>query len=248
MHKNVGRGRVPIINITGGTEIGGALLCGSPIVPMREGQFSGQTPGVSAIVVDENGQRIFNTLGDIAIPGPWPSMSRGFWNDPERWSETFKSKWPGLYLHGDRAIEFDDGSWEMPGRSDDLLKIGGKRVGPSEFESLAMEISGVNSAVAVGVPDEIKGETVVILITIDKNSIIQSDEVENKVQLRIESALGKAFRPSRVVIVDELPLTLSSKIHRRVLRSWILDIPPGDVSNLANPGAQSGIVRAMGLK
>jgi acetyl-CoA synthetase len=175
-------------------------------------------------------------------------MSRGFWNDPERWSETFKSKWPGLYLHGDRAIEFDDGSWEMPGRSDDLLKIGGKRVGPSEFESLAMEISGVNSAVAVGVPDEIKGETVVILITIDKNSVIKNDEVENKVQLRIESALGKAFRPSRVVIVDELPLTLSSKIHRRVLRSWILDIPPGDVSNLANPGAQSGIVKAMGLK
>ena len=248
MHKNVGRGRVPIINITGGTEIGGALLCGSPIVPMREGQFSGQTPGVTAIVVDENGQRVFNTLGDIAIPGPWPSMSRGFWNDPERWSETFKSKWPGLYLHGDRAIEFDDGSWEMPGRSDDLLKIGGKRVGPSEFESLAMEISGVNSAVAVGVPDEIKGETVVILITIDKNSVIQNDEVENKVQIRIESALGKAFRPSRVVIVDELPLTLSSKIHRRVLRSWILDIPPGDVSNLANPGAQSGIVKAMGLK
>ena len=131
---------------------------------------------------------------------------------------------------------------------DDLLKIGGKRVGPSEFESLAMEISGVNSAVAVGVPDEIKGETVVILITIDKTSVHQEGEAEKKVLLRIESALGKAFRPSRVVIVDELPLTLSSKIHRRVLRSWILDIPPGDISNLANPGAQSGIVRAMGLK
>ena len=106
----------------------------------------------------------------------------------------------------------------------------------------------VAGRVAVGVPDEIKGETVVILITVDKALALQAGEVEMKVLLRIESALGKAFRPSRVVIVDELPLTLSSKIHRRVLRSWILDIPAGDISNLANPGAQSGIVRAMGIK
>ena len=136
----------------------------------------------------------------------------------------------------------------MPGRSDDLLKIGGKRIGPAEFESLAMEIPGVTSAVAVGVPDDIKGESVVVLVTVDKSLTLEAGDIERKVQARIESALGKAFRPSRVVIVDELPLTLSSKIHRRVLRSWILNIPPGDLSNLSNPGAQAAIVRALEIK
>ena len=248
MHKFVGRGRIAIMNHTGGTEIGCGLLSGSPIVPMKECRFAGPPAGISAIVVDENGQRIFNTLGDIAVPSPWPSMSRGFWNDPERWSETYKSKWPGLYLHGDRAIEFDDGSWEMPGRSDDLLKIGGKRIGPGEFESLAIEVPGVLNAAAVGVPDPIKGESVVMLIILDPDSNLSGGEVEENVKSRIESALGKPFRPSRVAAIDEIPLTRSGKVHRRALRSWIKGVPPGDLSNLLNPDSEASIRRLFGSK
>ena len=246
MHKFVGRGRIAIMNHTGGTEIGCGLLSGSPIVPMKECRFAGPPAGISAIVVDENGQRIFNTLGDIAVPSPWPSMSRGFWNDPERWSETYKSKWPGLYLHGDRAIEFDDGSWEMPGRSDDLLKIGGKRIGPGEFESLAIEVPGVLNAAAVGVPDPIKGESVVLLIILEPDSNLIGSEVEENVKMRIESALGKPFRPSRVAAIDEIPLTRSGKVHRRALRSWIKGVPPGDLSNLLNPDSEASIRRLFG--
>ena len=246
MHKFVGRGRIAIMNHTGGTEIGCGLLSGSPVVPMRECRFAGPPAGISAIVVDENGQRIFNTLGDIAVPSPWPSMSRGFWKDPERWSETYKSKWPGLYLHGDRAIEFDDGSWEMPGRSDDLLKIGGKRIGPGEFESLAIEVPGVLNAAAVGVPDPIKGESVVLLIILEPDSNLNSNEVEEHVKMRIESALGKPFRPSRVAAIDEIPLTRSGKVHRRALRSWIKGVPPGDLSNLLNPDSETSIRRLFG--
>jgi acetyl-CoA synthetase len=246
MHKFVGRGRIAIMNHTGGTEIGCGLLSGSPVVPMRECRFAGPPAGISAIVVDENGQRIFNTLGDIAVPSPWPSMSRGFWKDPERWSETYKSKWPGLYLHGDRAIEFDDGSWEMPGRSDDLLKIGGKRIGPGEFESLAIEVPGVLNAAAVGVPDPIKGESVVLLIILEPDSNLNSNEVEENVKMRIESALGKPFRPSRVAAIDEIPLTRSGKVHRRALRSWIKGVPPGDLSNLLNPDSETSIRRLFG--
>ena len=248
MHKFVGRGRIAIMNHTGGTEIGCGLLSGSPIVPMKECRFAGPPAGISAIVVDENGERIFNTLGDIAVPSPWPSMSRGFWNDPERWSETYKSKWPGLYLHGDRAIEFDDGSWEMPGRSDDLLKIGGKRIGPGEFESLAIEVPGVLNAAAVGVPDPIKGESVVMLIILDPDSNLSGGEVEENVKSRIESALGKPFRPSRVAAIDEIPLTRSGKVHRRALRSWIKGVPPGDLSNLLNPDSEASIRRLFGSK
>jgi len=246
MHKNVGRGRIAIMNHTGGTEIGCGLLSGSPVVPMKECRFAGAPAGISAIVVDENGQRIFNTLGDIAVPSPWPSMSRGFWNDPERWSETYKSKFPGLYLHGDRAIEFDDGSWEMPGRSDDLLKIGGKRIGPGEFESLALEVAGVINAAAVGVPDPIKGETVVLLVVLEAGTSLSAEDVEAKVMLRIETALGKPFRPSQVSIIDEVPLTRSGKVHRRALRSWIQGVPPGDLSNLLNPGSEVSIKRLFG--
>jgi len=239
MHKHVGRGIRPIMNHTGGTEIGCALLTGSPVVPMRECRFAGPPPGIHVSVVNPDGEQVVGSLGELAAADPWPSMTYGFWNEPQRWTETYTTKFPGLYLHGDRAVQYADGSWEVPGRSDDLLKIGGKRIGPSEYEELAMTVPGVTTAAAIGVPDPRTGETVVLLVTTTGQADV--DSMPEQIMQRIGAALGKPFRPSRVVVVDELPITRNAKVHRRAIRAWLTQTDPGDLSNLDNPSAEKAI-------
>jgi acetyl-CoA synthetase len=238
MHEHVGRGRVPIMNHTGGTEIGCALLTGSPVVPMQECRFAGPPPGIHVSVLNAAGERVVGELGELAVPEPWPSMTYGFWNEPKRWTDTYTSTYPGIYLHGDRAIEYADGSWELPGRSDDLLKVGGKRIGPSEYEELAMSVAGVATAAAVGMPDPLKGEAVVLLVTTTGQEGIYESAIPQQVQERIGNALGKPFRASFVLVVDELPLTRSAKVHRRAIRAWLTQTDPGDLSNLDNPSSE----------
>ncbi|TFB77305.1 AMP-dependent synthetase [Cryobacterium glaciale] len=241
MHRNVGRGIRPLMNHTGGTEIGCALLTGSPVLPMRECRFAGPPPGLAVVVVNSEGHPVVDELGELAVLAPWPSMTYGFWNENERWTVAHASKFEGVYIHGDRAIQHSDGSWEVPGRSDDLLKVGGKRIGPSEYEELALGIRGVSGAAAVGIPDELKGQTVMIIITLAPEYAHAGESISDSIHERVEHALGKPFRISRVAIVDELPLTRNSKIHRRALRAWLLDLDPGDLSNLENPSAAEAI-------
>jgi acetyl-CoA synthetase len=241
MHEHVGRGRVPIMNHTGGTEIGCALLTGSPVVPMQECRFAGPPPGVHVSVVNAAGERVVGELGELAVPEPWPSMTYGFWNEPQRWTDTYTSTHRGIYLHGDRAIEYADGSWELPGRSDDLMKVGGKRIGPSEYEELATSVPGIATAAAVGIPDPLKGEAVVILVTTSGQHDIDESAIPQQVQERIGNALGKPFRASFVLVVSELPLTRSAKVHRRAIRAWLAQTDPGDLSNLDNPSSEQAI-------
>jgi acetyl-CoA synthetase len=239
MHRHVGRGIRPIMNHTGGTEIGCGLLSGSPVVPMRETRFAGPPPGIAVGVVDPDGRKVVGQLGELAVLQPWPSMTYGFWGEPQRWTDTYTSRFPGLYLHGDRAIEHEDGSWELPGRSDDLLKVGGKRIGPSEYEALALGVEGVVTAAAIGVPDSLKGEAVVVLFTAQADA--DAAQLATRIQRRVEEGLGKAFRASHVVPIDQLPLTRSAKVHRRAIRAWLTDTPAGDLSNLENPSSEESV-------
>jgi acetyl-CoA synthetase len=232
------------MNHTGGTEIGCGLLSGSPVVPMRNSRFAGPPPGIALEVVNNEGARVVDELGELAVPKPWPSMTLGFWNEPERWTESYDSRFPGLYLHGDRAIEYADGSWALPGRSDDLLKVAGKRVGPSEYEVLALSIDGVVNAAAVGIPDPLKGEVVILLVEITPSSWSARDEITGAIEALVESSLGKAFRLSTAMAVPELPLTRSAKVHRRAIRAWLSGTVPGDLSNLENPSAEAAILQA----
>lgn len=243
LHRHVGRGIRPIINISGGTEVGGAILSGNPIVPMPECRFAGASVGMAADVFDSSGQPVTEELGELVVTEPWPAMTWGFWEEPQRYIETYWSRWDDVWVHGDRAVRFDDGTWELPGRSDDLIKVAGKRIGPVEYESLATEVEGVLAAAAIGVPDPVKGEVaaVVILPTDDSTD---GDALASDVEEHIVAALGKAMRPAVVVAVPEIPLTRSGKVHRRAVRGWLAGEDPGDLSNLENPHARAAIAAA----
>ena len=158
-----GKSRLPIINYSGGTEISGGILSGNVLTPMKPCAFSGPLPGIDADVVDQHGQSVRGQVGELVIRKPWIGMTRGFWNDPERYLQTYWSRFPDVWVHGDWAAveEDEDGLWYIFGRSDDTLKIAGKRVGPAEIESVLVAHPMVKEAAAIGVPDEIKGEKLI---------------------------------------------------------------------------------------
>jgi acetyl-CoA synthetase len=243
LHRHVGRGRAPIINWSGGTEIGGPILVGYPSEPTEACRFTGPAAGLDVAVVDPVGRRLTGQLGELALRRSWPNMTRGLWREPERYVESYWAAIPGMWVHGDRAIQFEDGSYEVPGRSDDVMKIAGKRVGPSELEAVACEVDGVLMAAAIGFPDERKGQVPVLVVRAD-DSRMDLAGLGSAVADHVAAAFGKPMRPAAVLIVDELPLTRSGKIHRRVLRGWLTGEDPGDLSTLENPGVHDSILRA----
>ena len=236
LHRHVGRGSVPIINWSGGTEIGCGILVGSPLVATRECRFAGHAPGMAAAVFDPRGRPLVGEVGELVLTRTWPSMTRGLWNEPERYLQSYWSRWPNVWVHGDWAVRHEDGSWEVLGRSDDVLKIAGKRVGPAEVESLATEFDEVVEAAAVSLPDSVAGEALVVLIQVSARAAEEGKEaLAQAVSDRVAQALGKPLRPAAVVVVNELPLSRSGKVHRRALRAWLAETDPGDLSTLANP-------------
>src|SRR5438067_13200898 len=168
LFQNVGCGKLPIINYSGGTEISGGIVMGNVLTPMKLCAFSGPLPGMAADVVDENGQSVRGEVGELVRREPLIEMTRGFWKDPERYIETYLSRFPDVWVHGDWAAVDDDGLWYILGRSDDTIKIAGKRVGRAEVESVLVAHSQVSEAAAIGVPDSIKGEALVCFCVLKK--------------------------------------------------------------------------------
>ncbi|MCP5116507.1 MAG: AMP-binding protein [bacterium] len=243
LHRYVGEGRRPIINWSGGAEMGSGLLIGCPVVEMEEGRLAGPTPGLSVEVFDENGQPVVDSVGELVVTRSSPTMTKGLWNEPDLYMKTYWSRWPNVWVHGDRAIQHADGSWEVRGRSDDVVNVAGKRVGPAEFEAVANALDEVASSAAVGVPHPTKGQTVVMAV-VPKSAEADAQVLSSAVLDRVAEALGKPLRPGAVLIVPELPLTLSNKVHRRVLRCWLTGEEPGNLINLANPGIRPTIEAA----
>ncbi len=243
LFNKVGKGTRPIINYSGGTEISGGIVMGNPLLPIKPCSFSAACPGMAADVVDENGQSIRNQVGELVIKAPWIGMTRGFWKDPQRYLETYWSKWENVWVHGDFAAIDTDGLWYILGRSDDTLKIAGKRLGPAEVESVLVHHPDVIESAAIGVPDEIKGMALVVFCVL-KTLIGSSDEVHQyREQLRLElknmivAELGKPLAPKAILFVSDLPKTRNAKVMRRMIRSAYLGLEPGDTSSLVNPTA-----------
>jgi acetyl-CoA synthetase len=232
----VGKGQLPIINYSGGTEISGGILMGNVLTPMKPCAFSGPLPGMAADVVDESGNSVRGQVGELVLRQPWIGMTRGFWNDPQRYLDTYWSRWPNVWVHGDWATVDDDGLWYILGRSDDTIKIAGKRLGPAEVESLLVGHPAVSEAAAIGVPDEIKGEALVCFCVL-KQPVTESELIE-----RVVAELGKAFKPRAVKFVADLPKTRNAKVMRRVIRAAYLGQDPGDTSSLENPDAIACVV------
>ncbi|OLC52463.1 MAG: AMP-dependent synthetase [Chloroflexi bacterium 13_1_40CM_4_68_4] len=239
----VGEERAPIINYSGGTEVSGGILGCTTWTPIRSTAFSGPVPGIDADVVDERGRSVRGAVGELAIRKPWPGMTRGFWKDPDRYLATYWSRVPDLWVHGDWARVDDKGFWYIEGRSDDTLKVAGKRVGPAEVESAAVAHPAVLEAAAVGVPHEIKGEGIVVFCVL-RPSATASDTLAREVQDKVAELLGKPLRPETVRFVTQLPKTRNAKVLRRVIRGAFLGKSDlGDLSSLENPAAVEEIRR-----
>ncbi|MER3554541.1 MAG: AMP-dependent synthetase [Meiothermus sp.] len=239
----VGKGKIPIINYSGGTEIGGGILGCTPWRPIKPMGFNTALPGIKAEVLDSEGKPVRGEVGELAILAPWPGQTKGFWNAPERYLDTYWDRFPNVWVHGDWARIDEDGDWFIQGRSDDTLKVAGKRVGPAEYESAAVEHPAVKEAAAIGVPHEVKGEAVVVFVVLKPNHD-PSDDLERAIGETVSSRLGKALKPERILFVADLPKTRNAKVMRRVIRAAFLGQNPGDLSALENPQAVEGIVQS----
>jgi acetyl-CoA synthetase len=239
LFENVGGGRVPVINLSGGTEIGACFLSPVPSVPIKACSLGGPALGMAMDVVDEQGNSLVGTgeVGELVCRRPFPGMTRGFWRDPERYLDTYWRRLPGVWVHGDWASVDEDGFWFLHGRSDDTLNIAGKRIGPAELESAAVEHPAVREAAAVGVPHEVKGEVAWIFCCL----LPGAEASEAEVAETVAGELGRAFKPDRIVFVEALPKTRSAKIVRRAVRAAALGTDPGDLSSLENPEALDAI-------
>jgi acetyl-CoA synthetase len=238
--REVGGGRCPIVNYSGGTEVSGGIVSGNLLTPIKPCGFSGPAVGTAADVVGPDGSALRGAVGELAIRAPMPGMTRGFWRDRERYLEAYWARFPGIWVHGDWAIVDEDGHWFIQGRSDDTLKVAGKRVGPAEVESAACAVPAVLEAAAIGVPHEVKGEVIVVFCVL---GLGESDSVELRARIaaRVAESLGKALKPDAVLVVPQLPKTRSGKVMRRVARAAYLGLDPGDLSTLENPVAVEAI-------
>jgi acetyl-CoA synthetase len=232
--REVGEGRCPIVNYSGGTEVSGGIVSGNLVTPLRPTSFAGPAPGLAADVVDPAGEPIRGEVGELVIRQPLPGMTRGFWNDPDRYLEAYWSRFPGIWVHGDWALVDADGYWYIQGRSDDTLKVAGKRVGPAEVESAAVAHPAVVEAAAVGIPHAIKGEAIAVFCVLRRGEA-DGPEVRAAIAAEVTRELGKALKPEVVEVIPALPKTRSGKVMRRVIRAAYLGLDPGDVSALDDP-------------
>ena len=240
----VGDGRCPIMNLSGGTEVGACFLGQSPVIPTKVCSLGTPSLGMAMDVFDADGKPVRGEVGELVCTKPWPAMTRGFWGNRQRYLDTYWSRFPGVWVHGDWASIDEDGYWFLHGRSDDTLNIAGKRIGPAEFESAAVNHPSVIECAAVGIPDEVKG-TAVWCFCILKPGERPSEELATEISGVIADELGKAFKPSSIRFVEELPKTRSAKILRRAIRAKVLGEDPGDMSSLENPSALEAIDKAL---
>ena len=240
----VGQGRCPIINLSGGTEVGACFLGQAPVIPTKSCSLGTPSLGMAMEVFDSDGVPVRCEVGELVCLKPWPAQTRGFWGSKERYIETYWSRWPGVWVHGDWASIDADGYWFLHGRSDDTMNVAGKRIGPAEFESAAVEHPAVTECAAVGIPDEVKG-TVVWCFCILRPGTSESEGLRAEVKEVIAGELGKAFAPKEVRFVEELPKTRSAKILRRAIRAKILGEELGDLSSLENPSALEAVQKSL---
>jgi acetyl-CoA synthetase len=241
--ERVGGGRCPVINISGGTELVGCLVSPLPVMPLKATTVGGPGLGMDVDVFGDDGKPIRGGIGHLVCKQPGPSMTKGFLNDRERYLETYFSRFPGVWYHGDWAHVDEDGLWFLHGRSDDTIKVAGKRVGPAEVEAAVVAHPDASEAAAIGVPDDLKGESVVVFVVL-KPGRPESEGVRGALSDAVAASLGKTLKPKKVLFVDALPKTRSAKIVRGAIRRAYLGEPAGDLASVENPDAVSAIASA----
>ena len=233
LFEKVGDSKLPIINYSGGTEIAGGILMGNPLLPIKPCSFSAPCPGMDVDILDADGKPVApGEVGELVIKQPWVGMARGFWQDEERYLNTYWKRFPGIWVHGDWAMRDEDGFWYILGRSDDTLKVAGKRVGPAEVEGILVSHEMVVEAAVIGVPDDMKGTAMVAFCVLNKNADGAGGELESDLRSLVAREIGKPLTPSRIHFVPALPKTRNAKVMRRVIRAAYLGEDSGDTSSL----------------
>ena len=227
----VGSGKIPIMNLSGGTEIGGAMLSVFPGIKLKPTTVGIPVPGMCLDVFDDGGQSVTEKKGYLVIKAPWPAMTSGLLNAKERYLETYWSKFGNVWFHGDYVLKDNDGLWYMHGRVDDVINVSGHRMSTAEIEQIVISHEKISDAAAISVPDEITGEAIVLFIVPKNKMECTEDDVSNFVVKKI----GKLARPKFVLKLSDLPKTRTGKIMRRLLKSKVLGNNLGDLSSLENP-------------
>jgi acetyl-CoA synthetase len=241
----IGRKRCPIINISGGTDLIGCFLSPLPLHSLKPCTLVGPGLGMAVDVWNEEGLPVREEVGYLVATEPAPSMTRGLWQDPDRYLEAYWSTWDNVWNHGDWAVIDGDGQWFLRGRADDTLNVAGKRIGPAEIEGVLIETGMVSEAAAIGVPHPIKGEGIVCFVVLRPPNL-PSEAMTRELVDAVAHRLGKLGRPEQVLYVEDLPKTRSAKILRRLIRARYLGSEDlGDLSSLQNPAALDAI-RPMG--
>jgi len=234
-YEHVGKKKVPLLNACGGTEVGGLNFVGTLHQPARPSSFGWRGLGAGVDIVDESGRSVaLGQVGELVLRNPNIGFTKSLWRDDQRYLDSYWRTIPGVWVHGDFAMRDEDGLYYVRGRSDDTLKISGKRTGPSEIENLLTATGKVSEAAVIGVPDDVKGSAIICLC-VPMPGVVADAALEEELASAIVKGMGSSFRPKQVLLVNDLPKTRNMKIMRRVVRSIFLSESPGDLSSLVNP-------------
>jgi acetyl-CoA synthetase len=246
-YKYVGKERCPIVDTWWQTETGGIMISPTPgieSIPLKPGSATFPLPGIDVAVVDTNGKELpSGETGYIIIKKPWPGMLLDIYGDPKRYQETYWSRFPGAYYAGDFAMRDGDGYFWLLGRADEVLKVAGHRIGTAELEDAIISHPAVAEVAVVSKPDEVKGEALVLFITL-KEGRVPSAVLKKEIAKHLRDAIGPIVAPDEVYFVDSLPKTRSGKIMRRVLKAIASGQNPGDLTTLESEGAVDEVRRA----
>ena len=232
----IGNQKCPIIDTWWQTETGGMMISNLPgieTIPLKPGSATHPIPGVDIAVVDDDGNEVANDMkGYLIIRKPWPGMLLTLWNDDEKYKSVYWSKYDGMYYTGDYAIKDSDGYLWLLGRSDDVLKVAGHRIGTAELESSLVSHNDVVESAVCGVPDEIKGELIIAFVVLKEGVTTPNDVLRIELLETVRNGIGPIATPSEFYFVTKLPKTRSGKIMRRLLKSIANKEKIGDVSTL----------------
>jgi len=232
--EHIGKSRAPIINYSGGTEISGGIVGCTVMRPFRPITFNTVVPGIDADVVDDQGRPVRDEIGLLVVKRPNPGMTRSFWRNDERYLDSYWRTFEGIWYHGDLVKTEPDGQMIITGRADDTLKVAGKRLGPAEMESIAVEHPQVIEAAVIGVPDDVKGQVPLVFAVVEGQPA-DAHALAAEIRGFIGERMGKALQPKAVHLLSELPKTRSGKVMRRVVRRVFLSEDPGDLGSMGNP-------------
>jgi acetyl-CoA synthetase len=235
-HLNIGGERCPIVDTWWQTETGAIMISPLPgATTTKPGSATFPLPGIGAELVDNDGKVVPKGGGYLTLTRPWPSMLRGIYGDPERYQETYWSRFEGRYFAGDGAKLDDDGYLWVLGRVDDVMNVSGHRISTTEVESALVDNPKVAEAAVVGAKDDTTGQAIVAFVTL-RGTVEASDDVGAELREHVATKIGKIGRPKTIIFTDDLPKTRSGKIMRRLLRDVAEGRELGDTTTLADPG------------